>query len=67
MTDKVFAPYIQRIYKERQEIKRTEPVRAEFLKLMMNSLYGKFGSGEHSVRFVTRNTEQVTCMTSHST
>lgn len=46
MTDKVFAPYIQRIYKERQEIKRTEPVRAEFLKLMMNSLYGKFGSGE---------------------
>ena len=45
-SDKVFAPYIRGIYEERQKIKRTEPVKAEFLKLMMNSLYGKFGSGE---------------------
>lgn len=42
----VFKDYIQNIYTERQDIKRTEPVRAEFLKLMMNSLYGKFGTGE---------------------
>lgn len=44
-SDAVFKDYIQNIYTERQKIKKTEPVRAEFLKLMMNSLYGKFGSG----------------------
>ena len=41
----VFEGYIRPIYEERQKIKRTDPVKAEFLKLMMNSLYGKFGSG----------------------
>lgn len=43
---RVFSEYIPPIYEERQKIKRTEPVKAEFLKLMMNSLYGKFGTGE---------------------
>lgn len=44
--DDVFKGYIEPVYYERQEVKRTDPVKAEFLKLMMNSLYGKFGSGE---------------------
>lgn len=44
--DGVFKDYIVNVYEERQRIKRTEPVKAEFLKLMMNALYGKFGSGE---------------------
>lgn len=43
--DDIFRDYIVETYTERQKIKRTNPVRAEFLKLMMNSLYGKFGAG----------------------
>lgn len=42
--DDVFRDYIKPIYEERQRIKKTDPVRAEFLKLSMNSLYGKFGT-----------------------
>jgi hypothetical protein len=44
--DDIFGPYIRKIYTQRQDIKSQDPVLAGFLKLMMNSLYGKFGSAE---------------------
>ena len=40
----LFKSYIEPLYIERQGIKKSNPVKAEFIKLAMNSLYGKFGS-----------------------
>lgn len=42
----IFGPYIREIYEHRQDIKEIDLVLSEFLKVMMNALYGKFGSAE---------------------
>lgn len=42
----IFNDYINNVYNERQNVKKSNPVKAGFLKLMMNALYGKFGSAE---------------------
>ena len=40
----VFRDYIRNVYSQRRAVKESDPVLAGFLKLCMNSLYGKFGS-----------------------
>ncbi len=39
----VFKEYAEYFYNERLKVKKTNPSKAEFYKLLMNSLYGKFG------------------------
>jgi hypothetical protein len=39
----IFTKYIETLYAKRKEIKTSNPSYAFFLKLLMNSLYGKFG------------------------
>lgn len=50
-----FTPYVQEIYRRKQETPKSEPLR-EVYKLLLNSLYGKLTGGErHSQRLLGRH------------
>lgn len=45
--DTIFMNYAEYLYNERLKIKKSSPCKAMFYKLLLNSLYGKFGQKEN--------------------
>lgn len=55
----VFKEYACYFYEERLKIKKSNPAKAMFFKLLLNSLYGKFGQKTFTKRQIVRDSEDM--------
>jgi hypothetical protein len=58
-TKKVFETYVNYFYNERKKVKKSNPALGMYYKLLLNSLYGKFGQKQFDNNEICNNINQI--------